>query len=143
MKIKSPEFSNNSYIPSKFTCQGQDVNPELNIEEIPDQTKSMAVIVDDPDAPMGTWVHWVVYDMPVTERIGEGTVPGKQGMNDFGRLSYGGPCPPSGTHRYFFKAYALDRELELDDGISKGELEKAMEGHILDQAELVGLYKRN
>ncbi|MFQ5952080.1 MAG: YbhB/YbcL family Raf kinase inhibitor-like protein [Candidatus Omnitrophota bacterium] len=142
MKITSPEFENNKIIPSKFSCQGDDINPALIIEDIPSETKSLALIVDDPDAPMGTWVHWVVYDMPVSSRVDENTIPGKQGMNDFGRKDWGGPCPPSGTHRYFFKVYALDGELGISEGISKGTLEKAMEGHILDKAELVGLYKK-
>jgi Raf kinase inhibitor-like YbhB/YbcL family protein len=142
MKITSPEFENNEYIPAKFTCQGDDVNPTLKIEDIPAETKSLALIVDDPDAPMGTWVHWVVFDMPVISEIGEDSVPGKQGVNDFGRKNYGGPCPPSGTHRYFFKIYALNAALRLKEGINKGALEKSMEDHILDKAELVGLYKK-
>lgn len=142
MKLSSPEFENNKSIPRKFTCQGEDVSLPLIIEGIPEGTKSLALIVDDPDAPMGTWVHWVVYDIPPISRIEEDSVPGKQGMNDFGRKDYGGPCPPSGTHRYFFKVYALDTELNLKEGIKKRDLEKAMEGHILDKAELVGLYKK-
>ncbi|MEA3489233.1 MAG: YbhB/YbcL family Raf kinase inhibitor-like protein [Candidatus Omnitrophota bacterium] len=142
MKLTSSEFSNNGYIPSKFTCEGVDVNPALVVEGVPEGAKSLALIVDDPDAPMGTWVHWVVYDMRVITRIDENTVPGKQGINDFGRKNYGGPCPPSGTHRYFFKVYALDAELGLDEGISKEGLESAMRGHILDKAELVGLYQK-
>ncbi|MGB2631257.1 MAG: YbhB/YbcL family Raf kinase inhibitor-like protein [Candidatus Omnitrophota bacterium] len=142
MRIASPEFGNNEMIPSKFTCQGDDVNPALMIDDIPVEAKSLALVVDDPDAPMGTWVHWVVYDMPIISRVEEDTVPGKQGRNDFGRKDYGGPCPPSGTHRYFFKVYALDRELGLKEGISKKDLEKAMEGHVVDKAEVVGLYKK-
>ncbi len=142
MKISSPEFEHNEMIPSQFTCDGEDINPTLIIEDIPLETKSLALIVDDPDAPMGTWVHWVVYDIPVTNQIQEDSIPGKQGMNDFRKKDYGGPCPPSGTHRYFFKLYALDQELNLDEGLSKRDAENAMEGHILAQAELIGLYKR-
>lgn len=142
MELKSPEFENNQFIPKKFTCEGEDVNPALIIENLPEGTKSLALIVDDPDAPMGTWVHWVVYDIPVTSRIDEDSVPGKQGINDFRKKDYGGPCPPSGTHRYFFKIYALDQELGLPEGITKEDLEKAMQGHILDKAELIGLYKK-
>lgn len=142
MKITSPEFENNKFIPRKFTCQGEDVNPTLIIEDIPKDTKSLALIVDDPDAPMGTWVHWVVYDIPIINCIKEKSIPGKQGINDFGRRDYGGPCPPSGTHRYFFKIYALDEKLNLNEGITKETLEKAMQGHILDKAELIGLYKK-
>lgn len=142
MKITSPEFGNNEFIPKKFTCEGNDINPCLIIEDITKQAKSLALIVDDPDAPMGTWVHWVVYDIPVVSKIDEHSIPGKQGSNDFGRKDYGGPCPPSGTHRYFFKIYALDTQLNLTEGINKETLEKAMQGHILDKAELIGLYKR-
>ena len=126
-----------------FTCQGDDVNPELIIEGLPDGVKTLALIVDDPDAPMGTWVHWVVYDIPVITKIEENSIPGKQGGNDFGRKNYGGPCPPSGTHRYFFKLYALDTLLDLPEGINKEDLEGVIQGHILDKTELVGLYKKH
>jgi Raf kinase inhibitor-like YbhB/YbcL family protein len=143
MKVTSPEFDHNGYIPQKFTCQGEDINPELVIEDIPQEAQSLALIADDPDAPMGTWVHWVVYDMPVANRIDENSIPGKQGHNDFGRYNYGGPCPPSGTHRYFFKVYALDTKLKLEEGIDKKDLEEAMEGHVIASAELIGLYKKN
>ena len=143
MKVTSPEFDNNGYIPPRFTCQGDDINPELVIEDIPQGAQSLALIADDPDAPMGTWVHWVVYDMPVAGRIAEDSIPGKQGNNDFGRYNYGGPCPPSGTHRYFFKVYALDTKLDLEEGVDKKDLEDAMEGHVIASAELIGLYKKN
>ncbi len=142
MIVKSPEFENNAYMPKRFSGEGDDVNPPLTIENIPNGTKSLALIVDDPDAPRGVWVHWVVYDIPVVSRIRENSVPGKQGMTDSGKSQYHGPYPPSGTHRYFFKIYALDKILNLKEGISRKELEKAMEGHILDKAELMGLYKR-
>jgi len=142
MKISSPEFSHNGRIPKRFTCQGEDISPALLIDGTPAETKTLALIVDDPDAPMGTWVHWVVFNIPVVKEIEEATIPGKQGINDFGRKDYGGPCPPSGTHRYFFKIYALDTELDLEDGISKEELEESMEGHILEKSELIGLYKK-
>ena len=142
MKLTSKEFDNNKFIPKKFTCQGIDVNPSLNIRDIPEGTKSLALIVDDPDAPMGIWVHWVVFDIPVVSHLEEDSIPGKQGINDFGKNDYGGPCPPSGTHRYFFKIYALDTQLNLEEGISKNKLEEAMKGHILDKAELIGLYKK-
>ena len=143
MKLTSPEFEHKGVIPSKFTCQGADVNPALIIEGLPNGVKSLALIVDDPDAPMGIWVHWVVYDIPVIPEIKENSIPGTQGSNDFGRENYGGPCPPSGTHRYFFKLYALDTQLNLPEGISKEDLEKATRGHILDKAELIGLYKKH
>ncbi|MBU1090607.1 MAG: YbhB/YbcL family Raf kinase inhibitor-like protein, partial [Candidatus Omnitrophica bacterium] len=142
--ITSPDFMHNQSIPKKFTCQGDDINPTLVIESILEGTKSLALIVDDPDAPMGNWDHWIVYDIePSVVRIEEDSIPGKQGMNDFKRLNYGGPCPPSGTHRYFFKIYALDLMLNLEEGVSKKELVEAMQGHILDQAELIGLYKKS
>lgn len=142
MKVTGPDFGNNEMIPKKFTCEGKNVSPGLVIEGIPRQAKSLALIVDDPDAPMGTWVHWVVYDMPPLGRIEQNSVPGKQGTNDFGKRNYGGPCPPSGTHRYFFKIFALDAMLDLKEGLSKKELEHLLQGHILEKAELVGLYKR-
>ena len=142
MKLTTPEFKNNGLMPKKFTCEGDDINPALIIEGAPSNTKSLALIMDDPDAPVGTWVHWVVFNIPVTGAIEENGIPGTQGSNNSGRPAYHGPCPPSGTHRYFFKIYALDKELDLPAGTSKGQLEKAMQGHILDKAELVGLYKR-
>ncbi|MEK6728137.1 MAG: YbhB/YbcL family Raf kinase inhibitor-like protein [Candidatus Omnitrophota bacterium] len=142
MKLTATEFKNNELMPKKFTCEGDDINPVLIIEGAPSNTKSLALIMDDPDAPMGTWVHWVVFNIPVINRIEENSTPGMQGSNNSGRNSYHGPCPPSGTHRYFFKIYALDKELDLALGASKGQLEKAMQGHILDKAELIGLYKK-
>lgn len=142
MELRSPQFENNKFIPKIFTCQGEDINPTLIIRNIPEGTKSLALIVDDPDAPMGTWVHWVVYDIDVTGRIEKNSIPGKQGINNFGRKNWGGPCPPSGTHRYFFKIYALDKKLNLDEGLRKEQLGKEMQGHILGQAQLIGLYKK-
>jgi len=142
MQLTSPEFKHNGFIPAKFTCEGEDVNPALMINGVPEGTKSLALIMDDPDAPIGTWVHWVVFDMPVIPKIDENSVPGKLGITNSGKNNYHGPCPPSGTHRYFFKIYCLDTKLNLAQGISKGQLEKAMQGHVLDKAELVGLYKR-
>jgi Raf kinase inhibitor-like YbhB/YbcL family protein len=142
-KLTSPEFKHKGFIPSKFSCQGDDVNPALIIEGLPSSAKNLVLIVDDPDAPMGTWVHWVVYNIPVIAKIEENSIPGTQGVNDFGRKNYGGPCPPSGTHRYFFKIYALDRQLNLPEGISKQALEKAIQDHILDKTELIGLYKKH
>ena len=143
MILKSPDFEHNELIPSKFTCDGNDVNPTLIIQGLPPDTQSLALIVDDPDAPMGTWVHWVVFNIPVTNQIDEDSIPGTQGMNDFRKLDYGGPCPPSGIHRYFFKLYALDTNLSLEEGIRKDDLERVIEGHILAQTELIGLYSRS
>lgn len=143
MKLSSPDFEHNGKIPAKFTCDGADINPALVIEDIPEQAAALALIVNDPDAPAGDWTHWVVYDIPVGSRIEQNSVPGKQGMNDFKKTDYGGPCPPSGTHRYFFKAYALDSELGLEQGKSRAEVEQAMTDHVLDSAELIGLYSRS
>ncbi len=142
MKLESLEFENNGIILQKFTWSGEDINPGLIIEDVPEETKRLALIMDDPDAPMGTWVHWVVFNIHVTDVIEENTVPGTQGINDFRKLEYGGPCPPSGTHRYFFKLYALDEKLHIEEGCKKKELEEAMEGHILATAEVIGLYER-
>jgi Raf kinase inhibitor-like YbhB/YbcL family protein len=145
LKIYSPVFEHNGRIPSKYTCDGQDINPPLRVENIPTGAKSLALIVDDPDAPRGIWVHWVVWNIaPDTYEIKEHAIPAgaKEGMNDFRKRSYGGPCPPSGTHRYFFKLYALDATLNLNPGTDKAGLEKALKGHILGQAELIGLYER-
>ncbi len=145
VSITSPAFSYNGLIPSKHTCDGADVNPPLTIGNIPEKTKSLALIVDDPDAPRGTWVHWVLWNIgPGTKEIPENSVPrgALQGTNDFRKQNYGGPCPPSGTHRYFFKLYALDATLALKAGATKAQLEEAMAGHILGKAELIGLYRR-
>ena len=142
MKITSPEFQDGKFIPQKFSCQGEGVNPSLLIEGVPKEAKSLSLIVDDPDAPMGTFTHWVVYDIAVIGEIKENSVPGKQGINTAGKKDYVSPCPPFGAHHYFFRIYALDEMLNLNEGISRQELEKAMQGHILDKAELVGLYKK-
>jgi Raf kinase inhibitor-like YbhB/YbcL family protein len=145
LKIYSPAFKDNSYIPGKYTCDGQDVNPPLLIEDVPSKAKSLALIVDDPDAPMGTWVHWVVWNIPPdTKEIKEDSAPknAQQGRNDFGKHNYGGPCPPPGTHRYFFKLYALDTVLNLGANSTKADVEKAMGGHIVEKAQIIGLYKR-
>jgi len=142
LTISSPVFKNNGFIPPKYTCDGNDVNPPLNIEGVPKETQSLALIVDDPDAPMGTWDHWVVWNIPPAEKIMENSVPGTEGLNDFRRRSYGGPCPPSGTHRYFFKVYALDTRLDLSPSSRKKDVERAMKGHVIAEGELVGLYRR-
>lgn len=145
MRIASPAFAHNGEIPAKYTCDGADVNPPLIVEGVPAGTKSLALIVDDPDAPAGTWVHWVVWNIPpAIGEIRENSVPAGagEGRTDFRRPGYGGPCPPSGTHRYFFKLYALDTALSLDPATTKKDLEKAMKGHIVAQSELIGLYSK-
>jgi Raf kinase inhibitor-like YbhB/YbcL family protein len=144
LSVMSPTFENNQLIPAKYTCDGDNVNPPLAIDGVPEGTKTLALIVDDPDAPMGTWDHWIVWNIPATtSKIAENTVPGTEGMNDSRRRSYGGPCPPSGTHRYFFKVYALDVKLDLSPAARKRDVEKAMQGHVLAKGELVGLYRRS
>jgi len=143
LKVKSSAFEHNGLIPRKYTCDGNDVNPPLTIEDIPEGTESLALTIDDPDAPMGTWDHWVVWNIPPhTQEIREKSVPGVEGMNDFRRNSYGGPCPPGGTHRYFFKVYALDTKLNLGAASRKKDLERAMQGHILAKGEFIGRYSR-
>ncbi len=138
-------FENNGNIPGKYTCDGDDVNPPLQIEGVPENARSLVLIVDDPDAPMGTWDHWIVWNIaPDTTKIEENSVPegAVQGMNDFKKREYGGPCPPSGKHRYMFKLYALDTTLDLDSASKKEDVENAMSGHIIEQTTLVGLYQR-
>ncbi len=150
IKITSSAFEEGGLIPAKYTCDGADVSPPLQWDAVPEGTKSVALICDDPDAPMGTWVHWVLFNLPSdTEELAENipteetlTNGAKQGVNDFGRVGYGGPCPPGGTHRYFFKIYALDTEVGLQAGADKRQLLKTMEGHILGQDQLIGKYKR-
>jgi len=145
LKIISSAFPSDGSIPAKYTCDGADLSPPLEIGDVPAPAKSLALIVDDPDAPVGNWVHWVVWNIdPGIREVGEGKVParGIEGKNDWGRNSYGGPCPPSGTHRYFFKLFALDTTLNLGHATTKKDLERAMEGHILARGQLIGLYKR-
>ena len=142
LTIASPAFNNGELIPSKFTCDGADVNPTLVIGNVPPEARSLALIMDDPDAPGGMWVHWVVWNIPPTDEIRENSVPGTQGLNSARRNSYSGPCPPSGTHRYFFKVYALDTKLNLDPNSRKKDVERAMKDHTLAKGELVGLYSR-
>ena len=143
MKITSPAFEHNQMIPRKYTCQGDDINPPLEISGIPQVAVSLVLINDDPDAPMGTWDHWIVWNIKPTGVIAENTVPGLQGKNSWKRNDYGGPCPPSGTHRYFFKLYALDTNLDLAAGADKAQVMKAMEGHVLADTQLIGLYKKS
>lgn len=145
MKITSSAFQHAGSIPSKFTCDGDNKNPPLQIAEIPSGAKSLALVVDDPDAPSGLFTHWVVWNISAqTNAITEGSAPkGVQGTNDFGKSGYGGPCPPSGTHRYSFKVFALDRELDLPSGSKRSQLDAAMKGHILAQGELMGRYAKH
>ena len=151
MKVTSSAFSEGTMIPKEFTCDDINISPPLEWSQVPEGTKTFAVICDDPDAPSGTWVHWILYNLPSgitqlyenlspVESLSNGA---KQGKNDFGRTGYRGPCPPGGTHRYYFRVYALAKELYVKAGITKAELLKAMEGSILAEGELMGRYKRN
>jgi Raf kinase inhibitor-like YbhB/YbcL family protein len=151
LELTSTAFQEGNAIPTKHTCDGPDLSPPLTWNAPPDGAKSLALTCDDPDAPLGTWVHWVLYDLPPdTTSLAEGIAPdkqliggAKQGTNDFGKFGYGGPCPPKGSaHRYFFKLYALDAELGLAAGATNKDLLKAMEGHVLAEGQLVGLYQR-
>jgi len=142
MKIISSAFENNAKIPAKYTCDGENINPPLSFLDISANAKSLVLIMDDPDAPSGTWVHWMVFNIdPKIDEVSENSLPkgGIEGMTSFGKNSYGGPCPPSGVHRYFFKLYALDAILNLTTP-DKATLEKEMQGHVVDKAELISLY---
>jgi Raf kinase inhibitor-like YbhB/YbcL family protein len=148
--LKSPSFKEGEMIPARFTCDGEDISPELAWESIPEECQTLAIICDDPDAPMGTWVHWIIYNIPADLRGTEEGIPpddilptgAKQGTNGWHRIGYGGPCPPGGTHRYFFKIYALDTKLDLEPGATKSQLLNAMEGHTLAEGQLMGRYRR-
>ena len=148
--IKSPAFPQNEMIPSKYTCDGENISPTLDWSDLPAETKSIALIIDDPDAPSGDWVHFVLFNIPPdTRHLNENFNPVNKpkpeiraGKNSRGTLDYHGPCPPSGTHRYFFKLYALDIVLKQAEGISKQDLLKAIEGHVIAKGELIGLYKK-
>ncbi len=150
MEIKSTAFKEGMNIPPRHTCDNLDLSPQLAWSSVPNGIKSFALICDDPDAPAGTWVHWVLYNIPGDIRELHENQPktdvltngARQGKNDFGKIGYGGPCPPGGTHRYYFKLYALDTELEARPGMTKKELLKAMEGHMLEECQLMGRYKR-
>jgi hypothetical protein len=146
MKITSPSFSEDGMIPARFTCNGPNVNPELDISGVPAGAKSLVLIVDDPDAPAGTWNHWLVWNIaPTTAQIAENSIPpgALQGLSDFGSEKYLGPSPPSGTHRYFFRLLALDTKLNLPAGAERPALDKAVHGHVLMTSELMGRYKRS
>ena len=145
MKITSSAFQEGGNIPSKFTCDGADVNPALRFEGAPAEAKSLALIVDDPDAPSGLFTHWLAWNIdPKTTDVAENSAPAKavQGTNDFPKTGYGGPCPPSGSHRYFFKIFALDQMLDLKAGAKRAEVDAAMRGHVIAQGELMGRYSK-
>jgi Raf kinase inhibitor-like YbhB/YbcL family protein len=150
LKVTSTAFDEGGMISAKYTCDGENVSPPLAWSGVPEAAKSLALVADDPDAPGGTWTHWVIYEIPATEKGLAENVPARdtldggarQGKNDFKKTGYGGPCPPSGTHRYFFKLYALDAEPNLPPGVSKEQLLKAIDGHIVAEGQLMGRYQR-
>jgi Raf kinase inhibitor-like YbhB/YbcL family protein len=142
LRVRSVAFTHGGSIPPKYTCEGENVNPPLEISDLPKNTRSIAVIVEDPDAPRGVYDHWIVWNIPPGESIGENSRPGISGKNSFGNTGYGGPCPPSGSHRYFFKVYALDGALDIQAGADKKTLQDAMKGHVLGSAELLGHYQK-
>ncbi|MGD9929954.1 MAG: YbhB/YbcL family Raf kinase inhibitor-like protein [Mangrovibacterium sp.] len=150
MEIHSSAFDEGATIPKKYTCDGPNVSPPLRWSGVPAGTKTLALICDDPDAPVGTWVHWVIWNLPTaTTELAEHVPPvelltngAHQGKNDFRKIGYGGPCPPRGSHRYFFSLFALNTELQLKPGSTKADLLKAMDGHILAEALLMGRYQR-
>jgi Raf kinase inhibitor-like YbhB/YbcL family protein len=149
-ELTSTAFAQEEPVPAKYSCDGDNVSPPLQWSDPPDGTQSFALIMDDPDAPVGTWIHWVLYDLPADARDLPEAIPSdadlsdgsRHGENSWGRTDYGGPCPPSGTHRYFFKLYALDTVLDLEAGATKDQLLQAMEGHILAETELMGTYSK-
>jgi Raf kinase inhibitor-like YbhB/YbcL family protein len=142
LEVTSPDFVNDGEIPARFACDGEGVNPALNIKGIPENAMSLALIVEDPDAPLTNFSHWLVWNIPPQETIQQNSIPGIQGNNSIGKNSYTSPCPPAGTHRYFFKVYALDTLLDLKVDANKKMLETAMQGHILSRGEIIGRYNR-
>lgn len=143
LTVTSPSFKNDDLIPSQFTCDGDNINPALSISDVPSDAQFLALIMDDPDAPNGTFDHWIMWNIPVSATISENSSPGVQGQNGRKENRYTGPCPPTGTHHYHFKVYALDKKLDLVPNSGKQQLESAMKGHILAEGELVGIYKTN
>jgi hypothetical protein len=143
--VSSPALIEGGKIPSKYTCKGVDVSPPLELSGIPQGTVSVALVMDDPDASGSTWVHWIAWNIDPGSALSEGTLPDDaiEGTNSWSKIGYGGPCPPSGTHRYFFKIYALDKELDLEPGSSKQQLLDAMEGSVIGRGQTVGLYSKD
>ena len=142
LSLHSIAFSHGGHIPPLYTCEGKDINPPIEISGIPGDAKSLALIMEDPDAPNGTFYHWLMWNIPPQNVINENNTPGICGRNNFNKNNYGGPCPPDGEHRYFFRIFALDTELELPEGSSHSDLVNAMEGHILASGDIMGHYKK-
>jgi Raf kinase inhibitor-like YbhB/YbcL family protein len=144
IKITSPAFQHGGDIPSRFTCDGGNTSPPLQITGVPSDAKTLVLVADDPDAPGGLFTHWLVWNIPPqTSSIAGGIAPtGVHGTNDFGKSGYGGPCPPSGAHRYYFRVFALDRELDLQSGAKRSRVDAVMKGHVIARGELMGRYAR-
>jgi Raf kinase inhibitor-like YbhB/YbcL family protein len=142
LTISSPSFQFEGNIPKDFSCEGANKNPALSIHGIPEETKTLAIIMEDPDAPGRIFDHWIVWNIPPAHTISEHSVPGLQGKNSKGTLGYTGPCPPTGTHRYFFKVYAVDTLLDLPEGADKLQVERALHNHVIGYGELIGLYQK-
>jgi len=142
LMIASPAFANDGNIPSKYTCEGENVNPPLEVSGIPEEAETLVLVIEDLDAAHGVFDHWVVWNIPPAKMIAENSIPGVQGRNSFGSMQYEGPCPPTGTHRYYFKLYALDTELDLPAGSKKIVLLEAMKGHIITMNEFIGRYQK-
>jgi Raf kinase inhibitor-like YbhB/YbcL family protein len=142
IKVISSAFKSNDTIPRKYTCNAENINPPLEFRGIPEKAESLVLIMDDPDALMKIFTHWIVWNIVPIAKIDEDSIPGVEGINDFRKIGYGGPCPPSGTHRYFFRVYALDKQLGLKAGKSRKELENEMIGHIIAEGELMGKYNK-
>lgn len=143
LTVRSTAFSQGGHIPKRYSCEGENINPPLEIEGFPANTKGLAIIVEDPDAPHGVFNHWLAWNISPNEPITENSVPGVSGRNGFGKIGYGGPCPPSGVHRYFFKVYALDVWLDLPEGSDKKALQQSMQGHILASGGLMARYSKH
>lgn len=144
LEITSQAFKHRESIPVKYTCEGEEVNPSLVVRSVPLKTESLALVMSDPDAPGGTWIHWVMWNLnPNGHKISENSAPGVEGKNSAGQIGYQGPCPPSGTHRYIFEVFALDSKIDLEEGAIKDELEKAIKGRILASGSLTGLYEKS
>ncbi len=143
LELRSSVFEDGGTIPSRYTCDGENLSPPLSFAGVPDGTRSLALVVDDPDAPVGTFTHWLAWGIdPGADGLGEGQPAPREGRNGFGTVGYAGPCPPRGRHRYFFRLHALDTELELEPGADRDVLERSLDGHVLETAELVGGYER-
>ncbi|MEJ2270942.1 MAG: YbhB/YbcL family Raf kinase inhibitor-like protein [Candidatus Bathyarchaeota archaeon] len=141
LSVKSPVFENGEKLPIKYTCDGEGINPPLVVEGIPSEAKSLVLVVHDPDAPGGNFIHWLVWNISVHGEIAENSIPGIEGRNSSGKIHYSSPCPPSGTHRYIFKVFALNSKLEIQEGANRKELDHSIQGYVIAEGELIGLFR--